>query len=72
MWHKLSFPCPTCDRQITIMRVSACANGDVSFEGICITCGKNIDYRTDIQKILTTCVQCDVLFPIEQQLKEDE
>ena len=71
MWHKLAFNCNHCDKQITILRISACANGEILIEGICVQCGINLGFKTDIQKILTTCVQADILCPIEEQLEEE-
>ena len=72
MWHKLTFPCTQCEKEITLLRISACADGEILIEGICTHCGINLGYKTDIQKILTICVQADVLCPMEEQMEEED
>ena len=72
MWHKLTFPCPKCDRQTAILRISACANGEMLMDCVCATCGITLGFKTDIQKILTTCVEADVLYPMEEQMEVND
>ena len=71
-WHQLSFPCPQCDRQTTLLTIDAAGDGEMAVNALCATCGKTLTFKTDIRLILTYCVQADVLFPMEQQLKESE
>jgi endogenous inhibitor of DNA gyrase (YacG/DUF329 family) len=70
-WHKLSFACPTCGKQALLLEVDAAADGEISIGALCPTCGKTLEFKTDIQKIIATCVQADVLCPLEEDMEND-
>jgi endogenous inhibitor of DNA gyrase (YacG/DUF329 family) len=71
-WHRLSFACPTCNRQVAILEIDASADGELSVEGVCAHCGKQYSFKTDIRLILTYCVEADILAPMEADLKEGD
>jgi predicted RNA-binding Zn-ribbon protein involved in translation (DUF1610 family) len=70
-WHRLTFPCPSCERQVAILEIDAASDGEIAIVGICVSCGKQLTFNTDIRKILSTCVQADILCPMEEDLADD-
>lgn len=67
--HRMDFVCPDCNKKVTILELFADAKGNFEVDAICAPCGKEITIKTNLQLILVTCIENDVLAPYEAELQ---
>lgn len=68
--HKMIAECPRCGMRVTMTGVSFDATGGIELDAECKICNIKLTVESDIRRVLTSCIETDVLVPLECQLKE--
>lgn len=59
MFWKYRVSCPNCKQDTTIKELYFSAKGEVAFNLICVTCGKEINHVTSFEKVVISCYERD-------------
>lgn len=58
-WHRLVFPCPKCDRELTMLAIVFNACGQIGFNLLCVVCGVEWNATTDFAERVRLCALLD-------------
>ena len=57
IFYRKTLACPTCNKKVEIMEMDVSPSGKIHFELICVTCGKECHYDTDVISLVAWAIK---------------
>ena len=65
VYYRKKLLCPQCSKYLTILEMSVCSQGYISFEVVCCKCGKEGEVVLSMHLLKKWAIQCDGFVYVE-------
>ena len=59
-WHALHLQCPQCNLDFAITTLSVASDATILAEGVCVKCGVQLNWKSDLIKLIRKSVVMDI------------